>query len=144
MARNKAVFDADILINLAKTNSFDYLVSHFDKIYVADYVWNIEIKSGIGEKKFLQKKVNQGLLVILEFNDMTQIQKKIYIEAYKILNQLGLSDYVNEGEKITASFAKAFSVAYYMSDDNKAATYIKEYANIEIINFFDKESSTSQ
>lgn len=137
MARNKAVFDADILINLVKTNSFDYLVSHFEKIYVADYVWNTEIKNNTDEKRFLQKKMNQGLLVLLDYSQMTQIQKKIYGEAYKILNQLGLADFVNEGEKITASFAKAFSVAYYMSDDNKAATYIKDYADVTIINFCD-------
>lgn len=137
MARNKAVFDADILINLVKTNSFDYLVSHFDKIYVADYVWNTEIKNNTDEKRFLQKKMNQGLLVILEYSKMTSNQKRIYEEAYKILNQMGLADFVNQGEKITASFAKAFSVAYYMSDDNKAATYIKEYADVAIINYCD-------
>lgn len=48
--QKKAVFDADILINLVKTNSFDYLGSHFDKIYVADYVWNTEIKNNTDEK----------------------------------------------------------------------------------------------
>lgn len=137
MARNKAVFDADILINLVKTNSFDYLVSHFDKIYVADYVWNIEIKNNTEEKRFLQKKMNQGLLVLLEYSQMTPNQQKIYTEAYKILNHLGLTDFVNEGEKVTASFAKAFSVAYYMSDDNKAAPFIKEYAGVAIINYCD-------
>lgn len=137
MARNKAVFDADILINLVKTNSFDYLASQFEMIYVADYVWNNEIKNNTDEKRFLQKKLNQGLLVLLEYSQMTPNQKKIYSEAYKILNQLGLADFVNEGEKITASFAKAFSVAYYMSDDNKAATYIKDYAAVSIINFCD-------
>lgn len=56
MARNKAIFDADILINLVRTNSFDYLVSHFDKIYVADYVWNVESKKNTEEERFLEKR----------------------------------------------------------------------------------------
>lgn len=62
--------------------------------------------------------MNQGLLVLLEYSKMTLNKHKIYLEAYKILNHLGLADFVNEGEKVTAIFVKAFSVACYMSDDN--------------------------
>ncbi len=31
MARNKAIFDADILINMVKTKSLNYLISRFEK-----------------------------------------------------------------------------------------------------------------
>jgi len=44
LAKNKAIFDTDILINVVKTKSVEYLVSVFEQIYVSDYVWNCEIK----------------------------------------------------------------------------------------------------
>jgi len=46
-------------------------------------------------------------------------------------------DYVNEGERITAAFAKAYSIPYYMSDDNKAAPFIKSLSAVEVINYCD-------
>ena len=39
LARNKAIFDADILINMVKTKSLDYLTGIFEKIYISGYVW---------------------------------------------------------------------------------------------------------
>jgi hypothetical protein len=44
---------------------------------------------------------------------------------------------VNDGERITAAFAKAYNIYYYMSDDNKAAPYIKSLAAVEVVNFCD-------
>jgi hypothetical protein len=33
MARNKAIFDADIIINMIKTKSIDYILNNFECIY---------------------------------------------------------------------------------------------------------------
>lgn len=54
LARNKAIFDADILINMVRTKSLEYLISMFEQIYVSDYVWNAEIKEATEEKKILR------------------------------------------------------------------------------------------
>lgn len=42
-----------------------------------------------------------------------------------------------EGERITASYANAHSVAYYMSDDNRAAPYIRSFTELLVINYCD-------
>ena len=44
---------------------------------------------------------------------------------------------INEGERVTAAFAKACNIYYYMSDDNRASSYIKSLTGIDIINFCD-------
>lgn len=46
-------------------------------------------------------------------------------------------DYIDEGEKITACFANAHKVYYYMSDDNMAAPYIRTLTDVEVINYCD-------
>lgn len=137
LARNKAIFDADILINTVKTKSVEYLISIFEQIYVSDYVWKCEIKQDSLEYPILKKMLNKGFIKILEFSKLTDEQQGIYKNAYQILKTQALPEFVNEGEKITAAFAKAHNVAYYMSDDNKAAPYIRSIANIEVINYCD-------
>jgi hypothetical protein len=137
LARNKAIFDADILINMVRTKSLDYLISMFEQIYVSDYVWNEEIKEGTEEKKVLVKLANKGFIVLLYYDNLTYKQQAIYRLAYNILKNKAPSEYVNEGEHRTASFAKAHSIAYYMSDDNKAAPYIKSITEVSVINYCD-------
>ena len=136
MAKLKAIFDADILINIVKTNSSS-LLQLFDVVYVADYVWNAEIinKDFIHSK--LQKMINKGLLKVLEYNSLTDKQRKFYLDTYNILDTRALPEFVDEGEKITAAYAKAHNLSYYMSDDNKASPHIKSIANIDIVNFSD-------
>lgn len=137
LVRNKAVFDADILINMVKTRSLEYLTAIFEQIYVSDYVWNQEIKENTVEYKILNKMKNKGFIVILEYNKLTQMQKKYYRNAYDILKDKTSEEYVNEGERVTAAFAKAHNVAYYMSDDNKASPFILSLAAVEVINYCD-------
>jgi hypothetical protein len=36
LARNKAIFDADILINMFRTGSLDYIIDNFEEIYISD------------------------------------------------------------------------------------------------------------
>lgn len=137
MARNKAIFDADILINMVKTGSLDYLTGIFDQIYISDYVWKQEIKNETEEYKAIKKLMNKRFIVILDYEKLTPKQRKFYLNAYDILKNRALSDFVNEGERITAAFAKAHSIPYYMSDDNKAAPYIKSLSAVEVINYCD-------
>ena len=137
MARNKAIFDADILINMVKTKSLDFLISMFDQIYVSNYVWEQEIKNQTDVMKMLSKLKNKGYIILLEYEKLTVRQQEIYRQAYELLKKRAPSDLVNEGERVTASFAKAHSVSYYMSDDNKAAPYIKSLTEISVINYCD-------
>ncbi|MDD2401717.1 MAG: hypothetical protein PHI90_05750 [Clostridia bacterium] len=137
MARNKAIFDADILINVVKTKSIEYLISVLKQIYVSDYVWNCEIKQDTHEYFVIKRMRNSGFIKILKFSELTVAQQGIYKNAYKILKIQTMSEFVNEGERITAAYAKAHNVAYYMSDDNKAAPHIRSVADIEVINYCD-------
>ncbi|MDK2801436.1 MAG: hypothetical protein PWQ37_1315 [Candidatus Petromonas sp.] len=137
MARNKAIFDADILINLIKTNSIDYILNHFEQIYISDYVFENELIDGTAEKKKIKKLINQKLIKVLYRSDLTPIQRKIYYEAYNTLEEHTYTEVINEGERITASYASAHKVCYYMSDDNKAAPHIRTLTNIEVINYCD-------
>jgi len=137
LARNKAVFDADILINMVKTGSLDYLTGIFDQIYISDYVWKQEIKNETEEYKAIKKLVNKGFIVILDYKKLTTKQREFYLNAYDILKNRAPSDIVNEGERITAAFAKAHSIPYYMSDDNKAAPFIKSLSAVEVVNYCD-------
>ncbi|SHH92362.1 hypothetical protein [Clostridium grantii] len=45
------------------------------------------------------------------------------MSAY-ILKDATYIEKINEGKRITASFANAHKVSYYMADDNKAAPHI--------------------
>ena len=137
LVRNKAIFDADILINAVKTKSIEYLASVFEYIFVSDYVWNCEIKNDSPEYPVIKKMYNKGLIKLLEYSKLTCVQQKIYKNAYRILKVQALPEFVNEGERITAAFAKAHNVAYYMSDDNKAAPFIRSIAGVEVINYCD-------
>ena len=47
MARIKAIFDADILIHLVKTNAINFAIETLGIIYVSDYVYQHEIKKDI-------------------------------------------------------------------------------------------------
>lgn len=137
LVKNKAIFDADILINMVKTRSLEYLTTIFEQIYVSDYVWNREIKEDTVEYKILNKMKNKGFIVVLEYNKLTQMQKNYYRNAYDILKDKASEEYVNEGERVTAAFAKAYNVTYYMSDDNKASPFILSLAAVEVINYCD-------
>jgi predicted nucleic acid-binding protein len=137
LARNKAIFDADILINMVKTGSLEYLTDIFEQIYVSDYVWNREIRKGTAEYRILNNMKNKGFIVVLEYSKLTEKQKNYYINAYDILKDKTSEEYVNEGERVTAAFAKAHNVTYYMSDDNKASPFILSLADVEVINYCD-------
>lgn len=137
MARNKAIFDADILINMCETGSLEYLICFFDKIYISDYVWKQEIENDTQDNKIIKKLMNKGLIKTLDFKKLTRNQKGFYLNAYEILKTKAPLDYVNEGERVTAAFAKAHNIPYYMSDDNKAAPYIKSLSAVEVINYCD-------
>ena len=137
LARNKAVFDADIIINMVKTKSIDYLTTIFEKMYISDYVWEHEINEGTQEYKIIKKMINKGFIVILEYYKLTLKQQDYYRNAYNILKNKATLEYVNEGERSTAAFAKAYSVTYYMSDDNKASPFIRSLADVEVINYCD-------
>lgn len=78
LARNKAIFDADILINMFRTGSLDYIIDNFEEIYISDYVYNNELKNGSMVKNKIQKLINKGKVKILHFNDLTYAQKRLY------------------------------------------------------------------
>ena len=70
------------------------------------------------------------------------MQKNIYNETYKLLKTKDVGtehddNVINEGERVTASFAKAVNIYYYMSDDNRAAPHIRSLTDIDIINYCD-------
>jgi len=96
LARNKAIFDADILINMVRTKSLEYLISMFEQIYVSDYVWNAEIKEATEEKKVLSKLINKNFIVLLYYDKLTDKQQAIYRQAYDILKSKAPLGYINE------------------------------------------------
>jgi hypothetical protein len=110
MARNKAIFDADILINMCETGGLDYIIRIFDKIYIINYVWEQEIENDTQANKAIKKLMNKGLIETLDFKKLTPKQKEFYLKANEILKNKAPSDYVNEGERVTAAFAKAHSI----------------------------------
>jgi hypothetical protein len=109
----------------------------FEQIYVSDYIWDVEIKEATEEKKVLTKLINKSFIVLLHYDKLTDKQQAIYRQSYDILKNKAPIGYINEGELRTASFANAHSVAYYMSDDNKAAPYIKSFIEVTVINYCD-------
>lgn len=92
---------------------------------------------GYRGKEDTSKLINKNFIVLLNYDKLTDKQQAIYRQAYDILKSKVPLGYVNEGERRTASFAKAYSVAYYMSDDNKAAPYIKSFTEVMVINYCD-------
>lgn len=109
----------------------------FDQIYISDYVYLKEIKDGTSEMQAVNKMIKNGKVKILYIKKLTSAQQKIYKEAYDTLKNQTTLGFINEGERVTASYANAHKVSYYMSDDNKAAPYIRSLTSIEVINFCD-------
>lgn len=142
MPRVKAIFDADILIHLVKTNAIDFAINTIDCIYISEWVYENEIKKTTAEGKKIQKLKNVGNIEVLKYNTLTSRQKIVFNETYKLLKDKNTStnhddNLINEGERSTASFAKALNIYYYMSDDNRAAPHIRSLAAIDIINYCD-------
>ncbi|ADL50538.1 hypothetical protein [Clostridium cellulovorans] len=133
MARVKAVFDADILIHLLKTKSIEFALETLGCIYISDYVYENEIKKDTKEGREIEKLKNSQKIKVLEYGKLTDLQKNVYWETYKLLE----NEAINKGERITASFSKAHSIYYYMSDDNKASSHIKSLAAVDIVNYCD-------
>ena len=142
MARIKAVFDADILIHLVKTKSIIFAIETLGCIYVSDYVYEREIRKDSIEGKQIEKLKKSEKVKILEYSKLTDMQRKVYSETYKLLKteedsyNPGESP-INEGEIRTAAFAKAFNIYYYMSDDNRASSHIKSLTAVDIVNYCD-------
>lgn len=142
MPRVKAIFDADILIHLVKTNAIDFAIDTIEQIYISEYVYEREINKNTNEGKRIQKLKNSGKLKILSDKLLTPRQKNVYNETYKLLKDNNVSihhddNIINEGERVTASLAKASNIYYYMSDDNRAAPHISSLAAVDIINYCD-------
>ena len=142
MARVKAIFDADILIHLVQTKSIEFAVETLGCIYISDYVYEHEISKGTPEGKTIEKLKNSQIIKILKYGKLTETQKRVYQETYKLLKNEDVSDSpdenpINEGERVTAAFAKACNIYYYMSDDNKASSHIRSLAAVEVVNYCD-------
>jgi hypothetical protein len=140
LARVKAIFDADILIHLVKTNAIEFAIETLGILYIGDFVYQQEIKKDSLEGKKIEKLKNSRKIQIIEFNSLTDVQKKVYRETYKLLKREEISEKpqdnpINEGERITASYAKACNIFYYMSDDNKASSHIRSLASVDIVNY---------
>ncbi|MBU3161782.1 hypothetical protein KPL37_19030 [Clostridium frigoris] len=142
MARIKAVFDADILIHLVKTKSIGLAMETLGCLYISDYVYEHEIKKDTTEGRKIDKLKNNQKIKILKYDKLTKTQKKVYSETYKLLKNEDDSynpgeNPINEGERVTAAFAKACNIYYYMSDDNRASSHIRSLAAIDIVNYCD-------
>lgn len=133
MAKIKAVFDADILFHIVKTGYQFYAKQLITKAYIAEYVYDHEIKKGTREGKAIELLEEMKIVEILYEKKLNANQKVIYQAAIEILDRQP----IQEGEKRTAAFAKAYNLNYYMSDDNNAASFIKVSAGVNIINFCD-------
>lgn len=142
MARVKAIFDADILIHLVETDSIMFALETLNCIYISEYVYQYEIGKDTKTEKAITKLINTEKVKILTYQGLTPKQKNIYRETKKLLQREIIStnpneNPINEGERITAAIAKACNIYYYMSDDNKAAPYIKSLVAVEVINYCD-------
>ena len=140
---NIGQFDPNIiLIHLLKTNAINFAIEALGIIYVSDYVYQNEIKKDTPEGKAIEKLKNSGNIKIILYSGLTPVQKKVYKETYKLLKKEDVSENpednpINEGERVTASFAKACNIYYYMSDDNRASSQIRSLASVDIVNFCD-------
>ena len=84
MARNKAIFDADILINMFETESLEYIINNLEKIYISDYVFKYELKNDSMRNK-IQKLINKDKVKILYYKDLTYVQTTIRLTATAFL-----------------------------------------------------------
>ena len=140
MPKVKAIFDADILIHLVKTGAVDIAIDVIDTIYISKYVYENEIKNTTPEGKKIQKLKNSGDIQILDYDKLTEAQKYVYRDTYNLLKSKDVGtehddNVINEGERVTASLAKASNIYYYMSDDNRAAPHIHSLANVNVVNY---------
>lgn len=131
-----------IFYHLVKTKAVDLAIDAIDNIYISGWVYNNEIKKSTAEGKIIEKLKKNGTIKILEYNKLTSAQKNIYNETYKLLKSKDAGtehddNVINEGERVTASFAKAVNIYYYMSDDNRAAPHIRSLTDVDIINYCD-------
>jgi len=142
LALIKAIFDADILIHLVRTQAIEFALATLGSIYVSEYVYQYEIKKDTPEGKIIGKLKNSKKIQILEYDSLTVQQRSVYKETYKLLKKEDVCENpaenpINEGERVTACFAKACNIYYYMSDDNRASSHIKSLASVDIINYCD-------
>lgn len=110
-----AVFDADILFHIVQTGYQFYAKQLISKFYIADYVYDYEIKKATREGKAIELLEEMKIVEILYKKDLEDHQRVIYDAAVDILDRQP----IQEGEKITA------------------ASFIKVSAGVNIINFCD-------
>ena len=86
VAKIKAVFDADILFHIVKTGCQFHIKQLIAMIYIADYVYNQEIKKGTKEGKAIQTLEDMKIVKVLYEKDLDDHQRIIYKDAINILN----------------------------------------------------------
>ena len=82
-----AVFDADILFHIVQTGYQFYAKQLISKFYIADYVYDYEIKKATREGKAIELLEEMKIVEILYKKDLDDHQRVIYDAAIDILDR---------------------------------------------------------
>lgn len=133
MNRIKAIFDADILFRIVQTGYQFHLQQIVETIYISEYVYEQEITKETLEGKAILKLEQMKMIKVLRIKDLNDEEKCIYEDSMQKMECLP----IQAGEKTTAAFSRVYNLDYYMSDDNKASSFIKSKIGVNIINYCD-------
>lgn len=111
-----ASLDTDIVIHLYKSGKKDLLFSHFDELFIYEYLFKTEMKTKALEvyKEFKEDIKNQRIKLITNA-DLIEMGIKGIFEEYKENNKY-LFDI---GELHAIALAKAMGIVAFVSDDTK-------------------------
>lgn len=98
-----------------ETDSIKFALETLECIFVSEYVYQYEIKKDTKVGRKIEKLKNTEKIKILQHEGLTSQQQKVYRETYKLLKKEDISvdpeeNPINEGERITAAFAKACNI----------------------------------
>ncbi|WP_069651045.1 hypothetical protein [Caloranaerobacter ferrireducens] len=112
----EASLDTDIIIHLYKSGKKDLFFSTFKKLYIYEYLVNVELKNNGSEifDEFI-KDVDEGRIIIITDKDLKNFGVKNLFDEYCEENRY-LFDL---GELYAIALAKAIGIAALVSDDTK-------------------------
>ncbi|WP_312711838.1 hypothetical protein [Proteiniclasticum ruminis] len=113
-----ASVDANVFIHLYQSNQKDLLFTSFDRLYIFEYIVDVEIKKN-ASKVFqeVQEDITAGRLVRIGFYDLIQKGiKNLFIKVYE--DNLKLFAY-DRGESYAVALASVMGIEALVSNDTK-------------------------
>lgn len=111
-----ASLDTDIVIHLYKSNKKDLLFSHFDCLYIYEYLLEIEMKTKAAEVyEEFEEDIAGGHIKLITNTDLIEMGIKGLFEEYKESNKY----LFDTGELHAIALAKAMGIVALVTDDTK-------------------------